>query len=81
MAFSGFATLRANTPTSSRDAFYAVLLTFLYKFVPMMLRILARWEGTTQRTRVELSIMDWDFVFKIIVRVSHVVLYKRFLHV
>ena len=63
------------------DAVFAALLTVLFKFVPMMLRILARWKGTTQQTRIELSIMDWDFVFKIIVRASHVILNKRFPHV
>jgi hypothetical protein len=57
------------------DVFYAVLLSVLFKFVPIMCRILARWECTTQQTRVELSIMDWVFVFKIIVRASHVVLH------
>ena len=47
----------------------------------MIFRLLVRWEGTTQRTRVELSIMDWDFVFKIIVRAPHVVIDKRFSYV
>ena len=66
---------------SFHDVVYAVLLTVLFKLVPMMFRILARWEGTTQQTRIELSIMDWDFVFRIIVRASHVALNKRFPHV
>ena len=52
--------------------FCAVLLTVLFMFVPMMLRMLARWEGTTQRTRVELSIMDRVFVFKIFVCTPHI---------
>ena len=63
------------------DISYAVLLTVLFMFVPMVLRILTRWEGTTQRTQVELSIMDRVFVIKMIVRPSHVAPDKRFSHV
>ena len=47
----------------------------------MVFRVLARWEGTTQRTHVELSIMDRVFVIKIIVRACHVVPDKRSSHV
>ena len=55
------------------DAFYAVLLTVLFMFVPVGFRILARWEGTTQWTHVELSTMDRIFVYKLIVSASRVV--------
>ena len=55
------------------DIFCAVLLTVLFMFVPLVFRILARWEGTTQWTHVELSIMNRIFVFKLIVRASRVV--------
>ena len=61
--------------------FSAVLLTVLFMLAPMALRVLARLEGTTQRTHVELTIMDWAFVIKMIVRASHVVPDKRFSHV
>ena len=64
-----------------RDYFYGVLLTILFMFVPRVFRILARWEGTIQRTQVELSIMDRVFVINIIVRACYVVPHKRFLHV
>jgi hypothetical protein len=63
------------------DVYNAIWLTVLFMFVPLVFRILARWEGTTQRTHVELSIMDRVFVFKMIVRASHVFLNKRFSHV
>ena len=63
------------------DIFYALLLTVLFMFVPMVLRVLARWEGTTQKTRVELSIMNPVFVIKIIVSACHVVPDKHFSHV
>ena len=53
--------------------FYAVLLRVLFMFPPMILRVLARWEGTTQRTHVELSLMNRVFVIKLIVRTCHVV--------
>ena len=63
------------------DIVYAVLLTVLFMFVPTVLRVLARWEGTTQMTHVELSIMNRVFVIKLIVRACHVVSDKRFSHV
>ena len=63
------------------DIFYAVLLTVLFVFAPMALRVLARLKGTTQRTHVELTIMDWVFVIKMIVRACHVGPDKRFSHV
>ena len=62
------------------DIVYAVLLTALFMLVPRVFRILARWEGTTQRTHVELSIMDRVFVIKVIVRSYHVVPDERFSH-
>ena len=55
------------------DFFCAVLLTVLFMFVPLVFRIMARWEGTTQWTHVELSIMNRIFIFKLIVRASRVV--------
>ena len=55
------------------DVFYAALLTVLFMFVPLGFRILARWEGTTQWTHMELSTMDRIFVFKLIVSASRVV--------
>ena len=63
------------------DIFYATLLTVLFMFLPTILRVLARLEGTTQRTHVELSIMDRVFAIKLIVRAYHVVPDKRFSHV
>ena len=55
------------------NVFYAVLLTVLFMFVPLGFRILARWEGTTQWTHIELSTMDRIFVFNLIVSVSRLV--------
>ena len=63
------------------DIFYAVLLIVLFMFPPMIVRILARWEGTTQRTHVELSLMNHVFVIKMIVSASHVVPDMDFSHV
>ena len=63
------------------DIFYAVLLMVLFMFPPMIVRILARWEGTTQRTHVELSLMNHVFVIKMIVSASHVVPDKDLSHV
>ena len=59
---------------------YAVLLTVLFMFPPTILRVLARWEGTTQRTHVELSLMNRVFVIKIIVRTCHAVPDKHLSH-
>ena len=63
------------------DIFYAELLTLLFILVPMIFRILAHWEGTTQKTHVELGLMNRVFVFKMIVCASRVVPDKRFSHV
>ena len=57
------------------------MLTVLFLLAPMVLRVLARLEGNTQSTRVELSIMDRVFVINVIVRACHVVPDKRFSHV
>ena len=56
--------------------FSAALLAILFMFVPMVFRILARWEGTTQKTHAELSIMNRVFAFKVIVRSSRTVPYE-----
>ena len=50
---------------------YTLLLKGLFWSAPTVLRVLTRWEGTTQRTHVELRIMDRVFVIHIIVRVCH----------
>jgi hypothetical protein len=55
--------------------FSAALLTILFMFVPMVFRILARWEGTILRTHAELSIMNRVFAFKVIVRSSRTIPY------
>ena len=60
---------------------YALLLKGLFWSAPTVLRVLARWEGTTQRTHVELRIMNRVFALNIIVRACHVVPDKRFSHV
>ena len=60
---------------------YAVLLTILFMFPPVILRVLLRWEGTTQKTHVELRLMNRVFVIKMIVGACHVVPDKRFSHV
>jgi hypothetical protein len=44
----------------------AVLLAILFMLVPIVMRILARWEGIPQRTAVELSLMDRFFLFQVI---------------
>ena len=51
-----------------------VLLLALIKMVPILLRIMARWEGIPQKTSVELSLMDRFFLFQIVVRASYALL-------
>ncbi len=43
------------------------MLLFL---VPIMMRILARWESIPQKTGVKLSLMDRFFLFQVVVRAS-----------
>jgi calcium permeable stress-gated cation channel len=45
-----------------------VLLAILFALLPIVLRLLARFEGIPQRTGVELSLMDRFFLFLVIVR-------------
>jgi calcium permeable stress-gated cation channel len=45
----------------------AVLLAVLFMLVPIIMRMLARFEGIPQRRDVELSLMDRFFLFQVIV--------------
>ena len=63
------------------DVFYPVSFIVLFMFVPMVLRRLSRWEGTTQMTHVELGLMNRVFVVKMVVRTYHVVPDERSSHV
>jgi hypothetical protein len=51
-----------------------VLLVVLFMLVPIIMRMLARFEGIPQRTGVELSLMNRYFMFQVIVSVSCAVL-------
>ncbi|KZV65766.1 DUF221-domain-containing protein [Peniophora sp. CONT] len=44
----------------------SVLLAVLFMLLPIILRLLARFEGIPQRTGVELSLMDRFFIFEVI---------------
>lgn len=47
-----------------------VLLVVLFMLVPIILRMLARFEGIPQKTGVELSLMNRFFMFQVIVSAS-----------
>lgn len=44
-----------------------MLLAVLFMLLPIVLRMLARFEGIPQHTGVELSLMDRFFIFEVIV--------------
>jgi len=47
-----------------------VLLALLFILLPIVLRLLARFEGIPMRTGVELSLMDRFFLFEVIVSLT-----------
>lgn len=48
------------------------LLAILMMLLPVVLRLLARFEGIPQRTGIELSLMDRYFLFQVIVSFVHI---------
>lgn len=44
------------------------LLTVLNMLLPTILRVLARFEGATRKTGIELSLMNRYFLFQVVVR-------------